>query len=106
MPEYLERRKKELKDLKEMEIKKEKEKKLPPGWRILSEEERQKRLESLKNEKKDLEEKLYKLPIARLSRQQEDFKRNLEKSLKEIDEKINKLIGYKEIMVKKEEEEL
>ena len=106
LPEYLERRKKELKELNEMEIKKEKEKKLPPGWRILSEEERQKRLEILKNEKKDLEEKLYKLPIARLSRQQEDFKRNLEKSLKEIDEKINKLIGYKEIMVKKEEEEL
>ena len=105
MPEYLEKRKKELQEQKELEIKKEKEKNLPVGWRILSEEERQQRLEKLKNEKKDLEEKLFKLPIARLSRQQEDFKRNIEKSLNEIDEKINKLTGYKEIMVKKDEEE-
>ena len=106
MPEYLEKRKKELKEQKEMEIKKEKEKKLPVGWRILSEEERQKRLDYLKIEKKDLEDKLFKLPIARLSRQQEEMKKNIEKSLNEIDEKINKLVGYKEIMVKKEEDEL
>ena len=105
MPEYLEKRKKELKEQKEMEIKKEKEKKLPLGWRILSEEERQKRLDDLKIEKKDLEDKLFKLPIARLSRQQEEMKKNIEKSLNEIDEKINKLVGYKEIMVKKEEDE-
>lgn len=105
MPEYLEKRKKELQEQKELEIKKEKEKNIPMGWRILSEEERQKRLDNLKNEKKNLEEILYKLPIARLSKQQEDIKRNIEKSLNEIDEKMNKLIGYKEIMVKKDEED-
>jgi len=103
MPEYLEKRKKELKEEKELEIKKEKEKKIPIGWKILSEEERQTRLNDLKNEKKDLEEKLYKLPIARLSRQQEDLKRNIEKSLDDIEKKINQLIGYKEVIVKENE---
>ena len=50
-----------------------------------------------------MEEKLYKLPIARLSRQQEDLKRNIEKSLNEIDEKINKLVGYKEVIIREDE---
>ena len=50
-----------------------------------------------------MEEKLYKLPIARLSRQQEDLKTNIEKSLSEIDKKISKLTGYKEVIVKEEE---
>ena len=102
LPEYLEKRKKELKEQKESEIKKEKEKNIPIGWKILSEEERQNRLNNLKNEKKDLEEKLYKLPIARLSRQQEDIKRNIEKSLNEIENQMNKLIGYKEVMIKED----
>ena len=102
LPEYLEKRKKELKELKELEIKKEKEKNIPIGWKILSEEERQNRLNNLKQEKKDLEEKLYKLPIARLSRQQEELKRNIEQSLNEIDAQMNKLIGYKEVMIKED----
>ena len=100
MPEYLEKRKKEIQEQKELEIKKEKEKKIPTGWKILSEEERTQRLNDLNNEKKELEEKLYKLPIARLSRQQEELKKNIEKSLYDIDEKLNKLIGYKEVIVK------
>ena len=105
MPEYLEKRKKELKDQKELEERREKEKRIPMGWKILTEEERQTRLESLKTEKRDLEEKLYKLPIARLSNQQKEVKANIEKSLYDIDEKINKLVGYKEVMVRKEEED-
>lgn len=103
MPEYLEKRKKEIQEQKELEIKKEKEKKIPSGWKILSDEEKQRRLADLNNEKKKLEEKLYKLPIARLSRQQEDLKRNIEKSLNEIDEKINKLVGYKEVIIREDE---
>ena len=103
MPEYLEKRKKEIQEQKELEIKKEKEKKIPSGWKILSDEEKQRRLADLNNEKKKLDEKLYKLPIARLSRQQEDLKRNIEKSLNEIDEKINKLVGYKEVIIREDE---
>ena len=100
MPEYLEKRKQELKEQKEMEIKKQKERNLPNGYKILSEEERQKRLNNLNEEKRNLEQELYKLPIARLSAKQQQAKSNIEKSLDEIEEKIYKLIGYKEVIVK------
>jgi hypothetical protein len=102
-PECSEKRKKEMNEQKILEILKEKEKKIPNGWKILSEEERQKRLSDLNTQKRELEEKLYKLPIARLSRQQEELKKNIEKSLDEIDQKINKLTGYKEVIVKEAE---
>ena len=98
MPEYLEKRKKELEE--ELKIKMEKEKKIPSGYKLLSEEEREIRLNSLKEEKKKLEDELYKLPIARLSNQQLEYKKNIENSLSEIDEKMNKLIGYKEVIIK------
>ena len=104
MPEYLEKRKQEIKEAKELEILKEKEKKLPSGYKILSEEERQKRLNNLKNQKRELEEELYKLPIARLSMKQKKTKETIEKSLFDIEEKIYKLIGYKEVIVKSDEE--
>ena len=100
MPEYLEKRKKELEEQKELKIKMEKEKKIPSGYKLLSEEERETRLNSLKEEKKKLEDELYKLPIARLSNQQLEYKKNIENSLSEIDEKMNKLIGYKEVIIK------
>ena len=103
MPEYLEKRKKEIKEQKELEIKEQKEKKLPMGYKILSEEERKKRLKNLNDEKRDLEEELYKLPIARLSEKQKKAKSDIEKQLYEIDEKIYKLIGYKEVIVKQDE---
>jgi hypothetical protein len=99
MPEYLEKRKKELEEQKELKIKMEKEKKIPSGYKLLSEEERETRLNSLKDEKKKLEDELYKLPIARLSNQQLEYKKNIENSLSEIDEKMNKLIGYKEVII-------
>ena len=82
MPEYLEKRKQE----------------------ILSEEERQQRLTNLKKQKRELEEELYKLPIARLSMKQKKTKESIEKSLFDIEEKIYKLIGYKEVIVKSDEE--
>ena len=104
MPEYLEKRKQEIKEEKEMELLREKEKKLPSGYKILSEEERQQRLNNLKNQKRELEEELYKLPIARLSMKQKKTKETIEKSLFDIEEKIYKLIGYKEVIVKSDEE--
>ena len=100
MPEYLEKRKQELKEQKEMEIKRQKERNLPMGYKILSEEERQERLNNLKEEKRNLEQELYKLPIARLSAKHKQTKSSIEKSLDEIEEKIYKLIGYKEVIVK------
>ena len=100
MPDYLEKRKKELKEQKEMEILKEKERHLPMGYKILSEEERKERLINLKEEKRKLEEELFKLPIARLSAKQKQTKSDIEKSLDNIDENIYKLIGYKEVVVK------
>ena len=102
MPEYLEKRKKEIKEQKELEIKEQKEKKLPMGYKILSEEERKERLKNLNDEKRNLEEELYKLPIARLSEKQKKAKSEIEKQLYEIDEKIYKLIGYKEVIVKED----
>jgi len=100
MPEYLEKRKKELEEQKELKIKMEREKKIPAGYKLLTEEERETRLNLLKDEKKKLEDELYKLPIARLSNQQLEYKKNIENSLSEIDEKMNKLIGYKEVIIK------
>ena len=82
---------------------KQREKKLPSGYKILSEDERQSRLSSLKNQKKELEEELFKLPIARLSMKQKKSKESLEKNLFDIEEKIYKLIGYKEVIIKDEE---
>ena len=103
LPEYLEKRKKELQEQKEVEIMKEKEKNIPSGYKILTNEERQIRLNDLNKEKKELEDNINKLPIARLSRQQQEMKQNIEKALDEIDKKINKLSGYKEVIVKNEE---
>ena len=98
MPEYLERRKKELQEQKELNILKQKEKNLPKGCRIMPEKERQERLEELKSMKKELENELYQLPIARLSKKQIERKDVIERSLFEIDEKMNRLVGYKEVI--------
>ena len=100
MPKYLEKMKKEIKEDKQKRIIKQKEKNLPSGFRILSEDERIERLDNLKKEKIKLEEEICKLPIARITEKQKKVKAQIEKSLDEIDEKINKLIGYKEVIVK------
>jgi hypothetical protein len=102
MPDYLAKRKKEIKEQKELEMIRKKQKNLPSGYKILSEAERQERLNILTNEKVKLEEELYKLPIARISEKQKKLKAEIEKSLYEIDEKMYKLIGYKEVIIKEE----
>ena len=99
MPEYLEKRKKELQEQKELNLLKQKEKNLPKGCRIISEEERQERIKELTSMKKELENELYQLPIARLSKKQVERKDVIDKTLFEIDEKMNRLIGYKEVIV-------
>ena len=102
MPEYLEKRKQEIQKEKEQEVLDEKKKRLPSGYRILSEKERLERLIALKIEERKLEDEIYQFPIARLSKKQLERKEYIEKRLNEIDEKKNKLIGYKEVVVKEE----
>ena len=103
MPEYLEKRKKEIQEEKVQEILDEKKKRLPSGYRILSEKERLERLIALKIEERKLEDEIYQFPIARLSKKQLERKEYIEKRLNENEEKKNKLIGYKEVVVKEEE---
>ena len=103
MPKYLEKRKIEMQEEKVQEVLDEKRKRLPSGYRILSEKERMERLIALKIEERKLEDEIYQLPIARLSKKQLERKEYIEKRLKEIDEKKNKLIGYKEVVIKEEE---
>ena len=97
-PEYLERMKEELKLQKEEEFKRIR-KKLPKGSRFLPEEEKKERLKELTVLKKELENELFSLPIARLSKKQIERKGEIEKSLNEIDDKMNRL-SYKEVVVK------
>lgn len=73
---------------------------MPAGYKILTEEERQERLAALKEEERQLEEELYSLPIARLSEKQRKRKEYIEKTLLDNEEKKNKLIGYKEVIIK------
>ena len=98
-PEYLERMKEELKLQKEEELFKEKEKKLPKGTRFLPEEEKKERLKELTLLKKELENELFSLPIARLSKKQIERKGEIEKSLNDIDDEMNRL-SYKEVIIK------
>ena len=98
-PEYLEKMKEELKLKKEEEKLKEKEKKLPKGTKFLPEEEKKERLNELFILKKDFENELFSLPIARLSKKQIERKGEIEKKLDEIDDEINRL-SYKEVVVK------
>jgi hypothetical protein len=98
-PEYLEKMKEELKLKKEEEKLKEKEKKLPKGTKFLPEEEKKERLNELFILKKDFENELFSLPIARLSKKQIERKGEIEKKLDEIDDEINRL-SYKEVVIK------
>jgi len=103
MPEYLEKRKIEIQEEKVQDALDEKKKRLPSGYRILSEKERLERLIALKIEERKLEDEIYQFPIARLSKKQLERKEYIDKRLNEIEEKKNKLIGYKEVVVKEEE---
>lgn len=69
------------------------------GYRIISEEERNEKLFDLNNLKKELTKEISELPIAILTNKQKKRKEELEKKLDEIDAKINKLNGYKDIII-------
>ena len=72
---------------------------LPKGKIILNENKRIKNLYYLEDYKNELIKEINLLPILRLSKKQIQSKEEIEKSLDEIDKKINKLNGYKEIFV-------
>ncbi len=99
IPAYLIRRKEELKSLEEDKTRRERERRLPKGTRFLDENERKSRMIELSNLKRDLEDELFKLPIARLSYKQIERKGEIEKALDTIDEEMNRL-SYKDVIVK------
>lgn len=103
VPKYLEKRKIEIQEEKVQDVLDENNKRLPPGYRILSEKERLERLIALKIEERKLEDEIYQFPIARLSKKQLERKEYIDKRLNEIEEKKNKLTGYKEVVVKEDE---
>ena len=88
VPKYLKEMKIKAKIMKEIEKKKEEEKNYPKGTRLLSEEERIFTLEKLKENKKDLENLVTKLPIASDSIWTKNKQRKLFKELDEIDQAI------------------
>ena len=57
------------------------------------------RLKELTLLKKELENELFSLPIARLSKKQIERKGEIEKSLNDIDDEMNRL-SYKEVIIK------
>ena len=59
--------------------------------KFMTEEEKKEKINELNNRKKDLEIELFKLPIARLSKRQIERKSEIEKSLDNIDNELNKL---------------
>ena len=99
IPAYLIQRKEEMKSLQEDKTRRERERRLPKGSRFLDENERKSRMIELSNLKRDLEDELFKLPIARLSYKQIERKGEIEKALDTIDEEMNRL-SYKDVIVK------
>ena len=100
IPEYLLRLKEETRLQKEKEKFLENEKYLPKGTRILPEEEKKERINELSNMKKELEDELFQMPIARLSKRQIERKGEIEKSLYDIEEELNRLTSYRVVVVK------
>lgn len=100
IPEYLIRMKEETRLQKEEEKFLEQEKHLPRGTRILPEEEKKERINELSNMKKELEDELFQMPIARLSKRQIERKGEIEKSLYDIEEELNRLTSYRVVVVK------
>ena len=88
-----------MKSLEEDKTRRERERRLPKGTRFLDENERKSRMIELSNLKRDLEDELFKLPIARLSYKQIERKGEIEKALDTIDEEMNRL-SYKDVIVK------
>ncbi len=88
VPKYLKGMKIKSKIMKEIEKKKEEEKNYPKGTRLLSEEERIFTLQKLKENKKELENLVTKLPIACDSIGAKNRQNKLFKELDEIDKAI------------------
>ena len=88
VPKYLKEMKIKAKIMKEIEKKKEEEKNYPKGTRLLSEEERIFTLQKLKENKKELENLVTKLPIACDSIGAKNRHNKLFKELDEIDKAI------------------
>jgi len=85
---------------KNYEKEKEFENNLPRNMRVLSEEEKNDRIKELTYLKKELEDELFELPIARLSLRQKERKTQIEKCLYDIDEELNRLTSLKVVVVK------
>lgn len=88
VPKYLKEMKIKAKLMKDMEKKKEEEKNYPKGTRLLSEDERIFTLQKLKENKKELENLVTKLPIACDSIGAKNRQNKLFKELDEIDKAI------------------
>ena len=91
VPKYLKGMKIKSKIMKEIEKKKEEEKNYPKGTRLLSEEERNLTLQKLKENKKELENLVTKLPIACDSI---GAKNRQNKLFKELDEIVKAIITF------------
>ena len=81
-----------------MEKKEEEQKKLPPGTRLLSEEERIKTLENLKTSRDEVNKALGKMPIAIKTISMAKKKEELERKLIELDKAIE-TFGRKNVYV-------
>ena len=88
VPKYLKEMKIKAKLMKDIEKKKEEEKSYPKGTRLLSEEERIFTLQKLKENKKELENQVTKLPIASDSILAKNKQQKLFKELDEIEQAI------------------
>ena len=88
VPRYVEEFKKKVEDQKENEKKEEELKKIPPGTRLLPEEERIETLENLKSSKAELLKVLGKMPIAIKTITMAKKKEEMEKKVDELDKAI------------------
>ena len=98
-PEYIKKYKME-EQIKKEEIKrKQEEAKLPPGTKLLSEEERLSTLDGLINSKKELTNLLEKMPITTKTLSMQNKKEELIKKLDEIEKAID-MFSKKEVYIK------
>jgi len=98
-PEYIKKYKMEEKIKKEELKRKQEEAKLPPGTKLLSEEERLSTLDGLINSKKELTNLLEKMPITTKTLSMQNKKEELLKKLDEIEKAID-MFSKKEVYIK------